>query len=446
MCCGAEFRSIPCDRISDLTTGKFRLDKFLSDCLPGLLPQKLTATPGRIFVMSSVTLPANEVFSNSPDSKTDQPSPPMRSAISYLRLIPLAGTALLASIGVVLWLGHAGELSHQGFLRAEQSIVYALRSGRIAQVSAKPGDSVKPNQLLLVLADDSLDREIAARTREVAALEAALEQCRARADVQITLELKELDEVLHRTRLQSAELLREHYSATFQHITWRNFAKEASAGRMLAIAPTAMSEPDRIFGALTSDPVVTPESVRAQAVIRQEEARNSSEVKKASADICDQHIQELKKLRENLPEKIRKAAGVGVAEAKLAQTAEQLQSLKQQKAAMSVTASGHGLVGSYVKQPADPVTAGEALVMILDRDRPYVEVEVPSQQVKRFKVGQTVRLEFAGEERTGRVNSIAPQAHRREQSTDSWISIRILPAGKLWPEVPIGSAVSVRLK
>ena len=396
--------------------------------------------------MSSATLPADEVLPNVVSSTIEQPNRASRSAVSYLRLLPLAGTALLASFGVVLWLGHSGELRHTGFLRAEQSIVYAPRAGRVERVSAKPGDSVKPNQLLLVLADDSLDREIAARSRDVTALEAALEQCRAKADVQITLELKSLDEVLHRTRLESAELLREHYSATFQHITWRNFAKEASAGRMLAIAPTAMSEPDRVFGSLTSDPIVTPEVVRAQAVIRQEEARNSSEVKKASADICDQHIQELKKLRENLPEKIRKAAGVGVAEAKLAQTTDQLLSLNKQKSAMTVTASGHGLVGSYVKQPADPVAAGEALVMILDRDRPFVEVEVPSQQVKRIKVGQTVRLEFAGDERIGRVDAIAPQAQRRDQSSESWITVRITPAGKLWPEVPIGSAVSVRLK
>ena len=396
--------------------------------------------------MSSVTLPADEDFSEATTPTIGLSQQPTHSKISYLRLLPLAAVAFFAGLGVVLWLGHAGEVSLTGFLRAEQSVVYAPRAGRVERVSAKPGDSVKPNQLLVVLADDSLDREIAARSREVASLEASLEQCRAKADVQMTLELKDLDETLHRARLQSAEFLREHYSATFQHITWRNFAKEASSGRMLAIAPTAMSEPDRIFGALASEPVVTPESVRAQAVIRQEDARNTSEVKKASADICDQHIQGLKKLRENLPEKIRKAAGVGVAEAKLAQTTDQLQSLNKQKSAMTVTASGHGLVGSYVKQPADPVAAGEALVIILDRDRPFVEVDIPSQEVKRIKVGQTVRLEFAGEERAGRVEAIAPQAHRRDQSADSWITVRVRPAGKLWPEVPIGSTVSVRLK
>jgi multidrug resistance efflux pump len=147
-----------------------------------------------------------------------------------------------------------------------------------------------------------------------------------------------------------------------------------------------------------------------------------------------------------LPEKIRKAAGVGVAEAKLAQTTDQLRSLNQQKSEMTVKASGHGLVGSYVKQPADPVSAGEALVMILDRDQPFVEVDVPSREIKRIKVGQKIRLEFAGEERMGRVEAIAPQAHRRDQTADSWITIRIRPSGKLWPEVPIGSSVSVRLK
>jgi multidrug resistance efflux pump len=415
-----------------------------------------------IFAMSSVTLPENEnglgfqaktaaIDSIETDTiervpVTERSERPATSATSVVRLLPLAAIALLAGLGVVLWLGQAGEVSLTGFLRAEQSFVYAPRAGRVERVAAKTGDSVKPHQILLVLADDSLDREIVARSREVAALEASLDQCRAKADVQMTLELKSLDEMLHRTRLESAEFLREHYSATFQHVTWRNFAKEASAGRMLAIAPNAMSEPDRVFGALVSDPIVTPEVVRAQAVIRQEEARNSSEVKKASADLCDQHIQELKKLRDNLPEKIRKAAGVGVAEAKLAQTTDQLRSLNQQKSEMTVKASGHGLVGSYVKQPADPVSAGEALVMILDRDQPFVEVDVPSREIKRIKVGQKIRLEFAGEERMGRVEAIAPQAHRRDQTADSWITIRIRPSGKLWPEVPIGSSVSVRLK
>lgn len=396
--------------------------------------------------MTPVTLLADDETVNVASAiivSADETSP---ATISVVRLLPLATVALLAGLGAVIWMAHAGEVSLTGFLRAEQSVVYAPRGGRVESVSAKTGDTVKPHQMLLVLADDSLDREIAAKSREVTALEASLEQRRAQADVQMTLELKSLDDLLHRARLQSAEFLREHYTATFEHVTWRNFAKEASTGRMLAIAPSAMSDPDRIFGALVNDPIVTPEEVRVRAVMRQEEARNASEVKKSQVDLCDHHIQEMQKLRKDLPEKIRKAAGVDVAEAKLAQAADQLSSLNQQKGAMTVTAPGHGLVGSYAKHAADPVSAGEALVTVLDRERSFVEVDVPSREVKRLKVGQTICLEFSGEERTGRVESISPQAHRHDQSTESWIAVRIRPAGRLWPEVPIGSAVSVRLK
>ena len=135
-----------------------------------------------------------------------------------------------------------------------------------------------------------------------------------------------------------------------------------------------------------------------------------------------------------------------MAEARLAQATDQLSSLNQQKSAMTVTASGHGLVGSYAKHAGDPVSAGEPLVMVLDRDRPSIEVDVPSRDIGRVKVGQSVHLEIAGEERAGRVESISPQAHRRDQSADSWIAVCIRPSGRLWPEVPIGSAVSVRLK
>ena len=86
------------------------------------------------------------------------------------------------------------------------------------------------------------------------------------------------------------------------------------------------------------------------------------------------------------------------------------------------------------------------LGLIHDRERPFVEVDVPSREVIKLQVGQTLRLDFAGVERTGRVAFICPQAHNRNGDADSWITVRVHPAGKLWPEVAIGSAVAVRMK
>ncbi|HLQ46330.1 MAG TPA: HlyD family efflux transporter periplasmic adaptor subunit [Planctomycetaceae bacterium] len=396
--------------------------------------------------MTQVPLPAEHGIASQCSDTHPLVDRNVHPVMPLLQLLPLAALALMAGLGAVTWIAHAGEVCATGFLRAEQSAVYSPRSGRVDSVSAHTGDSVKPRQTLLQLVDDSLDREIAAKSREVHSLEAALEQCRAKADVQMSLQIKSLDEELHRTRLQSAEYLRQHYAASFEHVTWRNFMKESHAGRWLPVAPVALSEPDRIFSSLVTDSVLTPEEVRLRAMMRQEEARNSAEVTKAQADLCDHHIHELQELRQTLPERIRKAAGVDVAEAKLAQATEQFNSLNQQKAAMTVTAPGYGIVGSYTKQAADPVSEGEALVTVLDRDRPFVEVDVPSREIGRLQVGQKIPLEFAGADRIGRVETISPQAHRRDSSVESWIAVRIRPAGRLWPEVPIGSAVSVRLK
>ena len=368
------------------------------------------------------------------------------SGLCVLRLLPLAAVALFAGLGATVLLARAGEVRLIGFLRAEQSIVYAPHSGRVETVQARSGEAVKPRQSLIQLTDESLNREISAKSREVTSLQAALEQCRAKAEVQMSLQRKSVDEELLRTRLEAAKFLREHYAANFEHVSLRNLAKGSSTGRWLAASPDFLSQPERIFNSIPAEPIVTPDEMRFSAVMRQELARNLAEVNKVQSELCDQHIAKLETLRESLPEMIRKAAGVDVAEARLAQVTEQLEALNKQKAGMSVTSPGHGIVGAYSKHVADPVGVGEALVTIHDRERPFVEVDVPSREVIKLHVGQTLRLDFAGVERTGRVAFICPQAHNRNGDADSWITVRVSPAGKLWPDVAIGSAVAVRMK
>ena len=366
--------------------------------------------------------------------------------LSVLRLLPLAAIALFAGLGATAWIARAGEVRLIGFLRAEQSVVYAPHSGRVEAVQARSGEAVKPRQALLHLTDESLNYEISAKSREVASLQAALEQCRAKAEVQMSLHRESVDEKLLRTRLESAKHLQEHFAANFEHVTLRSLAKEANTSHLLAATPDFLSHPERLFNSLPAEPVVTPTEMRISAVMRQELARSLAEANKVRSELCDERILELEKLRQSLPEMIRKAAGVDVAEAKLAQANEQLESLNQQKAAMSVVSPGHGIVGAYSKHAADPVGVGEVLVTIHDRDRPFVEVDVPSREVIKLQVGESLHLDFAGEDRTGRVEFICPQAHNRNGDADSWITVRVRPAGKLWPEVAIGSAVAVRIK
>ncbi|MBM3970455.1 MAG: HlyD family efflux transporter periplasmic adaptor subunit [Planctomycetes bacterium] len=389
--------------------------------------------------MTSSPLPADTAPAQSETVSTS-------SGLSLVRLVPLAVIALFAGLGATVLLARAGEVRLIGYLRAEQSVVYAPHSGRVEAVQARSGESIKPRQPLIQLADESLDREISVKSREVTSLQASLEQCRAKAEVEMSLQRKDVDDALLRTRLEAAKFLRESYAAKFEHVTLRNLARESANRRWLAASPEFLVQPERIFDSIPVEPVAVPQEMKFSAVMRQELALNLAEVNKASSEFCEHHIAELEKLRKDLPEMIRKAAGVDVAEAKLAEATEQLEAFNKQKSAMSVTSPGHGIVGSFSKRVADPVGVGEALVTVHDRERPFVEVDVPSREVIKLHVGQTLRLDFAGEDRTGRVAFICPQAHNRNGDAESWITVRVHPAGKLWPEVVIGSAVGVRMK
>lgn len=377
---------------------------------------------------------------------TSATKPAGLAVVPVTRLIALAGLALMAGMGAVALVAGAGEVELTGFLRAEQSLIYAPRSGHIQRLAVRSGDIVKPKQLLIELADESLDREIATKSREVKSYEASLEQCRAKADVQLSLQLKEVSDDLHRTRLQSAEYLRQHYASSFEQATWKNFSKEIQTGRWLAVGPDVLNNPDRFFSSLVTEPVVTPEEVRVRAIMRQEEAKNSAEVKKAQAELCDLHITELQKVRDGLPEKIRKAAGVDVAETRLTQAAEQLDALNQQKRQMTIAAATHGIIGSVAKQSTDPVDCGETLLTLFDRDRLFVEVDVPSKKIGKLSIGQVLSIEFADEVFSGRIATIEPQARHVEGTKDSTVRVRITPAGREWTLIPIGTAVSVRMK
>jgi multidrug resistance efflux pump len=380
-----------------------------------------------------------------PASKTEK-TDLATTGISLQRLLPLAVLALLSGVGATVLVARVGQVHRTGFLRAEQSIVYAPSAGRVVQIEARTGQIVRPQQCLMQLANDSLDQEIATKIREVTSASAELEQCRAQAEVQMSLRLKEVDDDLLRTRLNSANFLRDHFTASFEQVTWGNLLRESQTNRWLAVTSDFFNRPERLFDTMPSDDLVTPNELRMGTIMRHELARNASEVNKAQAELCDHHISELEKLRKALPEMIRKAAGVDVAESKMALATEQLQMLNRLKEALTITSQGHGIVGLHSKQVGDPVSAGEALVSIYDRDRTYVEVDVSSQEVAQLAVGQTLRLNFAGEARLGRVESISPQARRDSGTSESWVSVRLRPAGRLWPEAPIGSAVTVDLK
>ena len=149
-----------------------------------------------------------------------------------------------------------------------------------------------------------------------------------------------------------------------------------------------------------------------------------------------------------MPARIREKAGVDVAEERLAEARAELARLQARATQLTIPSTAVGTVGVFRLRPGDNVEPGDAIVEILDDAQRRVVVEVPSDQITGFRIASRVDLSFPGDQAlTGRVISIAPQAEprRADRADDAVITVRIEQTGKVWPAVPIGSKVGVRL-
>ena len=90
------------------------------------------------------------------------------------------------------------------------------------------------------------------------------------------------------------------------------------------------------------------------------------------------------------------------------------------------------------------MSAGEVMLKILHTDRRYILVLVPTGRVNEVQLGMTVGLVFPGNEfYRGKIANLPMLAEQDTIGGQSYAPVRVAPVGKLWPEIPIGSQVSV---
>jgi len=300
---------------------------------------------------------------------------------------------------------------------------------------------------LVVLTDEKLDAELAAVEREVATLQAEVDRVRAKAEVELAIRLKELDAEIFSARLRSTGYLKEQYFNEVEGLAWRDLADDINP---LGTA----SQTNDVFQSLVFQGSMTDET-RIRSLLRREAAHNAAEVNAAQVKICEQRMQGLEDLKRELARKIRHAEGIEVAEARLAQATEKLERLRQAQATLTLNGVAYRTVGVFRKNVGEQVASGETIVELLDNDRRFLIVDLPTRAVPEFPAESNVRLQFPGGQKcTGRVREIPPQTaaqasfNRARHNGDAAafeevVTLRIDPTGKLWPDVPIGTAVEV---
>lgn len=355
--------------------------------------------------------------------------------VSPSRFILLALVAGCCGMGISAWLDGRTRPAFTGRLHAHTISVTAGRSARIVELPAASGASVSPGDTLVVVSDDRLDARIRQQEQEVKELEADVARVTAAADIELQWRQRDLQAEQFELQLKAAGFLQDKISRQVEQIAWQE--------RLNALSSWTTTEEPGGFGKLLQ--ASFPDDGRVQAMLREDAAATAAEALSVQLGLCEQRIAEIQALSKELESKIKVSAGVDLAQQRLTRAREELESIRQQREGLKIASPAYGIVGVPQRQPGDIIQPGETIVDLLDPERRFLVAEVPSSAAVEFHAGSKVALSFpGGERRTGVIRELPPQTDQPAARTqESFLEVRIEPAGRLWPTAPIGTRVDV---
>ena len=374
---------------------------------------------------------------------------------STRHLVLFGAGALLSSLGIIFWLGTGNPESFMGFLHSANETITAGRQARITEILVKPGQVVVPGTPLLQLRDAPFEQERVQQQQLIAALEAELRQAQARAIVEIADRKAKLDAELFETQLKLAGFEEKRFDQRLALFASENRVMLVQAEERLSQVQMASAGEFK----LPVEPLTLTDAGESQSkqsrflfeLQERETTRNKLETSEAQVTLCEVRLELLKKQLENAPAQINEAFGVTVIQTRIASAQASLVKLDAEAPTLTLAAARHGTVGVFAKGAGDLVASQDVIVELFDADQPYVLTEIPTNLLTQFPAGTEVELRFAGSmRRLGMVSELPPQAttlpgpHERLTDQCGRLRLRILPSGKVWPQVPFGSQVEMR--
>ncbi|MCH9653833.1 MAG: hypothetical protein K0U86_12170 [Planctomycetes bacterium] len=356
-----------------------------------------------------------------------------------VRALIILVAALVGGIGCARWVNSIRVETYVGSLQAPKTIIIAKNDAVIQEIYVKEGQVVSSGEIVVALFDHSLDQNWKAKQQELIALEAELEQSKAKTEVELALRNKEIESEVFNAKLKSSQYLKEQYIHQITNLAWQDFLQDYDS-----LSSNGSSE--EVFRSLVYESRL-PDENRITAMLRQESARNSAEVFSARVKLCEEQMAELKAIQKKLPNQIRLAMGVEVMMNRLVRVKSELKHIESQRDALMLKAGGYGKIGIFEKEIGDPVKKGAPIVELFDKEHPFLIVEVPSRKISLFNKGTEVKIGFSGNKKgTGIVQKISEQAIQKPGLGESVILVTVEPTGRLWPELPMGTTVDIFLE
>lgn len=403
---------------------------------------------------------------------------------SILRTAGVLACALLIGFLVVYLVEQRRSAPLQGVLSAEMTSLKVPDDARLIAAHVRPGDEVFSGAPLLTLEKDSHVLLIAEQERRVSQLQQDLQQAEARANLELAWRVRDVErEVVDarnqmaaiqdaRRRQQSeeqdvaarptgaAEPAAQSASARVKPVPGTTVRRAARAGQRsggLVFFAGATGESTQLAAAKETGlpPLPTPPRVAmATTAPIVEPDFGPVPVTDSVADLLvgtqlrglESLIERLETMQTALPDQVRQAAGIDYLRQQLTTAAERLEDMKSVNREVAITAPAYGVIGQVRFREGDSMPAGEVMLKILHTDRRFVVVYVPTRRVTELQQGNEVGLTFPGGELyEGRVTDLPMLADVVTPGGESLVAVRLEPAGRLWPQVPIGSQIDVVL-
>jgi HlyD family secretion protein len=313
--------------------------------------------------------------------------------------VPLIIAAVLVIVGIVLWrLFFAGSsvpasiVILSGRIEGDDSAIAPKTTGRVLEVRVREGDEVKAGDVIAVLDDQQIqdrhDQAQAALTAaearttsaraQVAVLEEQLKQSELTAD-------QSKDDSQGRVRQAEADLTAAQADLTQQEASLKLalFDKDAYAR---LVQTGAVSERQGRLSVSTAD---QQEAAVAAARRRVEAARGALLTAQANLANPGIRLAQVAGVREQL---IQQQAEIAVSAASAEQARFQLSEADANRQDLLVRAPFSGTVITRAAEPGEIVTAGTAIVTLLDLSKVYLRGYVPEGEIGKVKIGQAAQV------------------------------------------------------
>jgi HlyD family secretion protein len=328
----------------------------------------------------------------------DQKPKPARSR--FRRYLPgLLFLAVLAGAAFLFWrLFFAGAtqpenlITLSGRIEGDPAAVAAKLSGRILEIRVREGDTVNAGDVIAVLDDEQI------RARETQA-QAAVTDAEARAGA-AHAQIAVLQEQLRQSELLTEQARTDAQGRVRQAenevvVAEAELARQEAANRIAVFdreAYTRLAATGAVPERKGQEAVSTAEqqtAAVAAAKRRLESARGALLIARATLTNPGIRASQAGANRKQIAQQQKEVAS---ANAKIEQARAQLSEAQANRKDLEITAPFNGTVATRTAEPGEVVSAGTAIITLLDLSKVYLRGFVPEGEIGKVKLDQPARV------------------------------------------------------